>query len=839
MTSLILGLRLAVRRFVREPGFAVPAIATVAIGIGIAASVFALVDGVLLRPLPYPDSGRLVSIRHVAPGTELTSERDKVSLGVLRHYRDRNRVFERISAYREGAFLITDAGSAERIRGTWVFTPDLFSVLRVVPQLGRLPTASDLNLDTGTIGVLLSHDLWVRRYDADPDVIGHTIEISGGGMVAVVTGVAPRGFSFPHPETQAWFVDDLERRVIDQATIRMMGVNAIARLRPGITLEEAEADLNRLVQLLPEAFPDVTVEDLSDLGLRARLRPFKDEIVGDVRLTLLLVLASGGFLLLVTWANVANLLLLRTHRRRVEIGITRALGASEGNIARSLLSESLLLTVTGGLLGLGLARLAVRGRFGFTQDSIPRLDEVEINAAVIGLVVTLALVSGAIVAGICFASTRQRAAGPVLSALRSRSATQGREGQTGRRILVAAQMALALTLLVGSGLMARTFWRLQQVDLGFRPENRLMFYLPVGHFPGADYHDFARLHDQVLSRLRAVPGVDAVEAGSTNAFPLTLPERGSEERWTQTVAPVDAVASGDESWHRANFGYATPGYFQAMGIPLVAGRTFRSQDTSPETSAMIISQSLARDLFGDADPIGRSVEFVDMRMMWGTESVAVVGVAGDVPGTTLRAGGARAMYFPLLHPPAADAPYRHTPRQIYVVQARGDLASLVPELRRAVNEVDPGLTMLDIASLKELVAGATAQERIVMRLLLVSAGTALFLGAVGIYGVLAYAVRRRTAEIGIRLALGASPLRVTRLVVSQGAALSVAGIAAGLVAAVLLTRFIASLLYETSPTDPATFAGMTVLLLGMALVASYIPARRASRIDPAEALRAE
>lgn len=840
MTSFVLEIRLAVRRLIGEPGLSVPAIATMAIGIGVAASVFALVDGVLLQPLPYPDPERLVSIRHDASGTELTS--DRVSPGLLLHYRDGSRVFETVAGYNEMSFTFTDGSEAERVLAS-VVTPELFSVLQVVPQLGRVPVASDDRFDdstnTGTLGVLLGHDLWVRRYGADPDILGRTIEIDGEPR-AVVVGVAQQGFSFPNAATEAWLVQVPEKLPWSRrAEVREgLYMGAIGRLRSGVTLEQAEVDLNRLIHGLPAAFPDVTADDISELGLRAEIRPFKDEIVGDVRVTLLLVLASGAFLLLVTWANVANLLLLRTHHRRVEIGITRALGATEPRVALRLLSESLVLTLAGGLIGLALASAATQARFGFAPHQLPRLDEVGVNAAVIGVTVMLAVVSGILMSVICLASTRQRVAGPALSALRSRSATPDREGQMGRKVLVGAQLALALTLLVGSGLMVRTFSQLRQVDLGFRADGALSFYLPITHLgSGARYQPVAQLHDRVLRRLREVPGVDAVEAASHSVFPLTV--RGSND--LPQIARAEERTATAEPWPRALPGYATPGYFEAMGIPLIAGRPFRSEDTSWDAPGVILSQSLARDLFDHTDPIGRRVAFASFPS-WA--DLSVVGVVGDVPGTTLREGNSKTIYLPNLYPAivgaGTEAPYWYVPFwEMYVIRTDRDFASLVPELRRAVHEVDPRLPMMDIASLDDIVREATAQEGVVMRLLLVSGATALLLGAIGIYGVLAYSVRRRAGEIGIRLALGASPLRVTRLVVAHGAAVSVAGIAAGLAAAVLLTRFIASLLYETSPTDPVTLAVVSLLLFGVALAASYIPARRASRIDPAQALRAE
>jgi predicted permease len=837
---MLMELRRAVRRLARDPGFSGTAVATLAVGIGLAASVFALVEGVLLRPLPYSDAERLVSVRHVAPGIEFT--RDGVSPGVFLHYRDRNRAFEAIATYHTTSSTLTGGERSEPVR-TAMVTPELFELLRVGARIGRLPTALDHDMDyeadAGTVGALLSHDLWVRRFGADPSVIGRTIELDGNPFV-VVTGVAEEGFAFPDPETAMWLVVPHEDTPwISRAGLRNgMSLDAIARLGPGSTLGDGEADLNRLVGLLPEAFADVTTANLAETGLRATVVPYKDEVVGDVRVALLLVLASGAFLLLVTWANVANLMLLRTHRRRVEMGIVRALGASERHVAGSVVSESLVLCAAGALLGLGLARVAIEARFGFDVHQVPRLDGVGVNAAVVGVVVALALVSGALMAAICLAGTRQRVAGATLATLGTRSAAGVRDGQRGRRVLVAVQMAMAMTLLVGSGLMARTYTNLQQVDLGFRSQGALVFSLPARHLGLApDYHAYAQLYERVFDRLREVPGVDAVESASAGAFPLTVPEFLDVQR----IAPAGSAGSRAEDWPLAASGYATPGYFHAMGIPLLAGRPFRMQDTSLDAPGVIVSRSLAHDLFAGTDPIGRVVAFVDFPS-WA--SFTIVGVVGDVPGTTMREPDARAVYLPLMHPAAAEVItgnlHRFLPfSDVVVVRTERDAAVLLPELRRAVEEIDSRLAILDFAVLDDIVADATAQERITLRILLVSAASALFLGVVGIYGVLAYTVRLRTAEIGVRVALGASPERVRRQVVLQGVLLSGTGVLVGLGTALLLTRFMAALLYATSPTDPATFAIVTLLLLGVAFAASYVPATRASRVDPARALRAE
>jgi predicted permease len=402
-------------------------------------------------------------------------------------------------------------------------------------------------------------------------------------------------------------------------------------------------------------------------------------------------------------------------------------------------------------------------------------------------------------------------------------------------------MAMALTLLIGSGLMARTYWQLQRVDMGFESRNRLSFRLSTGHLGlDAGYGDMSELHARVLERLRTVPGVEAVEAGSIAVFPLVLPDAIDFQPIMPAEGPEGLERAGTPQ-PQALVGYATSGYFDAMGIPLISGRRFEIRDASLDAPGVIVSTSLANALFGDAEPLGRAVRFADFSS-W--SSLTVVGVVGDVPGRTVREGASRAIYLPHVHPAAADVVaggvYRYRPDdERYVVRTARDFASVVPELRRAAQEVDPRLPLLDITLVDEIVGEAAARERVVMRVLVVSAAAALFLGVVGVYGVLGYAVRRRTAELGIRLALGASPERVIRQIVAQGAALSTAGIVAGIAAALLLTRFMAALLYRTSPTDPVTFTATALLLLAVSLAASYLPALRASRIDPAQALRSE
>lgn len=839
MTSLRSDLQLAVRRLSREPGFTLATIVTLAIGIGIAASVFALVDGILLRPLPYPDAQRLVSIRHQAAGITLT--RDRVSAGMFLHYRDRNRVFEGIGTYEEMAYTLTGGdGSSERVQAATV-SPELFSVLRVTPALGRLPAASDYAYDmasqSGTVGALLSHDLWARRYGADPDIIGHTIEVDGQPF-AVVVGVAREGFAFPDRRTRLWLAVPPERLPWSTlaAVHQGMFLTTVARVRPGITLPEVEQDLNRMIRLLPDAFGDVTARDLETLRLRAMVRPLKDEFVGSVRATLLLVAASGAFLLLVTWANVTNLLLLRTQSRRTEIEIARALGASEGRIARRIGSETALLTCAGGALGLWIAFLATSTRFGFATDQLPRLEDVGIGVTVVVLVIALATVATLLMTFLCLASTRNGGSGPSFTALRSRSPTQGPDGHRVRSVLVGAQVAISLVLLVGSGLMVRSFSRLTKVDVGFRPDSAFRFYLPTTHLGlDASYREIAQVHDRVLQRLRALPGVASAAAISRRVSPLASDDGSDPE--PIAIAGAEAPAQG---WPLALHGLATPEYFRTMGIPIIAGRDFTLQDLAPGSAGAIISQALARALFGSASPIGQAVRFANYQT-WAP--LTVVGVVGNVPGASLRDGAARAIYLPHLPPAASyDVSSQFLYRPIwesYVIQSPRPASALLPEVRRAIHEIDPRLPVLEVSSLSDVVRNATARERITMRLLLVSAGTALVLATVGVFGLMAYAVRRRTMEIGIRIALGATPSHVARFVLAQGAVPCLGGIAAGLVLALVSMPWLSALLYETSPSDAATFVSITAFLLAVSVAACAIPAKRAVRVPPAIVLHAE
>ncbi len=832
LDDLLRDLRLAVRRLMREPGYTVPAVATLALGIGVTVAVFALVDAVLLRPLPYTEPHRLVALHHhtLSADQPMTGS----SEALLHHYLDGSHSIDALGYYFDGVTTLTDLDAPEQVSHAMA-TPSVFEALGVSPMLGRLPGTEDVSEGHRAGGLVISHDLWVRRYGADPDIIGRRIELER--EAAPVVGVMPPGFHFPHRETQLWI--GLAPMRSSRFVLENLWLSSVARLRPGTSAADAERDLERLIALLPEAFPEVTRERLHSVGLRARVVPLKDEVVGDVRPALLLLLGTAAFLLLITGANATNLTLARAERQRREVVVARALGAGGVHVARRFLVECLLVAGLGGAIGLALAYAGVTTRFGFAPDAIPRLDGVAMNGRVLGLAVFLSALAAGLLGLVSTLGARRAELAGALSVAGGR-VTAGRREQAVRRVLVAGQVALALTLLIGSGLMARSFWRLSQVELGFEAGPALTFLPPLPINEYGDYQASARVSHEILRRVRELPGVEAIEAASHGIFPLSPGPKYLNMRMAVPGREAPAGTARGAEWPSALYGFATPGYFEAMGIPLLSGRTFESGDMGTGGPTVVLSRSLARDLFGTEDPIGRQVHWT---IPANAHPYTVVGVVGDVPASSLHEGATRTVYFPNIYPlPAemADAPLSHAPlAETYVVRATVPPATLLPAIRRAVADVDPKLVMTRVGTLDDIVADSMAETRLTMLLLLIGAGTALLLGMIGIHGVLAYTVGRRTSELGIRIALGSTPAGVVRMIVAQGARIALAGAALGVVASLGLSRFLRGLLFEVAPNDLATFVAMTALLIAVAVVASWLPARRAGRIDPVRAVKTE
>jgi predicted permease len=636
----------------------------------------------------------------------------------------------------------------------------------------------------------------------------------------------PQAFDFPRPQTQVWtwwFARPWPM-------IRAGGLeeHGIARLKPGVSVADAQADLQRLIPSLADAYPDVTPADLRHAELRAMVISLKDAVVGDARPSLIILLYTVSFVLLIALAKVANLILVRGERQHREVAVVKALGATGRDLTRRFLSESLAVALLGGALGLALAYVAVAWRFGFEPGQIPRLHEVHVGGAVLAVTAGISIVSALLLGGLSLMRAGRVDFTAALKGALGRM-TGGRDWQRAQRVLVAMQVALALTLLIASAMMVQSFWRLAHAPLGFDPHGVLTFQISMDG--QQTYQDEARFHARLLERLRTIPGVSG--AGATFNTPLTPTALGL----TGLLDVENAPRASDKVSPSISIDVVTPGYFHAMGIPLVRGRTFRPGDLLGGGRPAIVSAATVRALFGGQDPIGRQIRLRPSYF----PPFTVVGVAGDVPGETIAGGPSRLVYFPDLDDFAAqpDTEVNLPQRGVTTIVVRASLppASLVPTVRRVVHDLDPQVPVVLVRTMDDIVAASMARARLMMLLLLVAGGAALVLGVIGLYGVVSYTVARRRREIGVRIALGASPVAVGRLVMRQSADVVVAGIGVGLAAAFALTRLLGSVLYDVSPSDPLSYGAMTGLLFVVALIASYIPARRAGRVDPVQVLR--
>ena len=822
-------LRYGMRRLRRERGFSIPVIATLGFGIGATVAVAVLADAVLIRPLPYSDASRIVVVGHRAPAAGALDGGQSESTYL--HYLRGNRTFDAFGIYFERDLSLTGEGNPARVVSA-LMTPSVFQVLGVNPAHGRYCSADDdlvaRSAGAGNALVVISDVLWASRYGRDPGIVGRRIEINRGG--ATIIGVMPPGFHFPRVDTELWYCQPVDAADPGSGTHQ----TGIALLRKGVSDREAESDLERLRATLGDAYPNAARE-LDRAGMnRSVVTPLRDIIVRDVRPALVLLGCTAALVLLVAWANAVNLVMVRSETQGRQVAVERALGATTADVAQRLLCESIVLALAGGLVAWLIASTAIAYRFGFAVGEIPRLHEVRVGPFAVALTIGLALFSAALLSGAAFARTSSTR---VLAALRGGvgRSTSGKHWRGTQRTLVAVQVCLALALLIASGMMVQSYWKLARFDLGFDPTSVLTVEIPLPFRGYPRYEDGARFYDEALLRVRSLPGVVSAEAGG----PVPL-SRATGAGTTPMVAS-DSALPGGVSNIAVQAGVVTPGWFAAMRIPVIQGRTYRRGDLVSGEHPIVISAALARTLFADSNPLGRRLRVVNMGRM---PSYTVVGVVGDVRGERIPDGPVRAIYFPVLRDLAATPdsapPIPFWPRELPIV-VRSSVApsSLLDPIRRIVAEIDAQVPVTNPRTLDAIVTASTARTRLTMLLLLAGAGVALLLGVVGIYGVVSYAVSQRTSEIGIRMALGATPGAVNAMVLKEGVVMTVAGIAAGLVVALGVTRLLRGLLYEVSPTDPLTFVGMAVLLSVIALAACMAPARRASRIDPVQALRAE
>lgn len=812
--TLFQDLRFAARQLRADPTFTATAVLALALGIGATAAIFSVVNGVLLRPLPYAHAERLVMM--VEKSDRIQLPRMWVSLPNFEDWKERNRSFEILGAFGTAVVGVTGGGDPERIQISWV-TGELLNVLSARPAIGRSFNA-DEQVVGGPRSVVLEHGLWQRRFASDPGVLGRTVQLDGQDYTVI--GVMPPDFQFPpvlssNVEAIISTAPVIEEEPDIRRRTNHPGLVALGRLRPGVTVGQARAEMQQLAAQLRQENP----ENFDDGVVVASL---KDEVVGDARTALLVLLAAVFFLLLIACANVAGLQLARGAWRQRELSLRSALGASRGRLIRQLLTESMLLSVIGGTLGLLVGTWGAAALLSISPGSLPRADQVEVDGRVLLFSLVVASLTG-LLSGLAPAFLVSRT--DLGDALKEGSgrATSGLHRQRFRRLLVISELALAVVLLAGAGLMIRSFQRIRNVQPGFDPSGVVMMELTLPTARYARPEQQSAFFSRVLERVGSLPGVDA--AGLVTDPPLSGAGRQSGLRIADQAPPPGELPP------LTDIEVISPGYFQALGVPLIEGRRFSEQDGVTSSRVAIVDEALAHRFWPGGSPIGKRVAFDNAdkgEAVWRE----IVGVVRTVKNYGLDATGRMLIYVPSLQEPE--------PTMTLVVRGGAAApAELVPSIRREMQALDSSLPLGDPRVLEQLLVDSVAPRRLQALLLSVFAATALLLASLGTYGVVAYSAARRTHEIGIRMALGAGRVQVLGMIIRQGVSLTLLGAAVGLVAALTLTRTLRSQLFEVSPTDPLTFACITAVITLVALAASYLPARRATKVDPLVALRSE
>jgi predicted permease len=805
-------LRYGLRVLLKNPGFTAVAVIALALGIGANSAIFSVVNTVLLRPLPYKDPDRLVMVWE--ENAKAGYPRDTPAAANYIDWRDQNQVFEGMAAIADQSFNLTGAGEPERIEGRRV-SASLFPLLGVEPHLGRALLPEE-DQPGGNRVVVLSHGLWQRRFGSDAKIIGQPLTLNGESYEVV--GVMPPHFQFPTREDELWVPIAFTPQQAANRGNHYLQV--VARTKPGVTLEQAQAEMSTIAARLRQQYP----EQNTDLG--ATVTPLHEHVVGDIRPALLVLLGAVGFVLLVACANVANLLLARAAARQKEIAVRIALGASRLRLVRQFLTESVLLAVLGGVVGLLLSVWGVSLLKTFIPENISQARAITIDARVLGFTVLVSLLTGLIFG---LAPAVQASNFNLNETLKEggRDSAAGSRGNRIRALLVVAEVAVSLVLLIGAGLLINSFLRLRSVDPGFRADNLLTMSIVL---PQQKYPDAARraaFYTELVSRIEALPGVKS--AAVTNWIPLVF--QGDSIGFSIEGRPDPAPGQGRRPTVVTRVVH--PHYFRTMGIQLLRGREFGEQDGAESPAVAVVSETMARRHWPGEDPTGKRITPGPATSTDPDDWVTIIGVAQDVRQFELGADPKPQMYVPYAQGWSSFAP-RHL-----VVSTAVEPLSLAATVRQTVWEIDKDQPVSDIRTMEEVLSESLARQRFSMLLLGIFAAVALALAAVGIYGVMSYSVAQRTHEIGIRMALGAQRGDVLKLAVGQGLKLVLIGVALGLAAAFVLTRVMASLLFGVSATDPATLVTISLVLIGVAVLASYIPARRATKVDPMVALRYE
>jgi putative ABC transport system permease protein len=816
-------LRYGARMLLKNPAITFVVILALALGVGANTAIFSVVDAVLLRPLPYPESDRLVFLNETSKSMDEIS----VSYPNFTDWRNQNHVFEKIGVYNRGSYNLTGSGEAERIV-TGQVSADMFAALRVNPLMGRLFT-NDEDKPGATPVVLLSYPLWQRRFGGQASILDQPLTLNGKSYTVI--GIMPDGFQFPS-RVEMWVpVGQLSGEPNWQQRGNHPGLYGVARLKPGVTFAQAKAEMDTIGANLEKQYQD------SNAGNGIGVRPLLEIFVSDIRRALWVLFAAVAFVLLIACANIANLLLARAQSRQKEMAIRAAMGAGRWRIARQLLTESVLLALIGGSLGILFARWGIALILYISPNAIPRAKEISLDWRVLAFTIGLSFLTG-----VLFGLVPALQAGVVDVHETLKETGRGTSGKHWlRSSLVIAEVATTLVLLVGAGLMIRSFYRLQKVNPGFSYDHLTSFSvsLPQKKYSNDDQRD--QFYTRLLENLRGLPGVEATAA----ATGLPLGNNGWQTSFTIDGQP--APPPGQTPLMEACL--VTPDYFRAMNIPIKSGRAFNDHDdrsalagkdlsklSEPEKevaalNSIVIDEEFARRYWPNEDAVGKRI-----RLGGGVDSKAplltVLGVVGRVKMEGLGQDSKRVQgYFPFAQNPSSG--------MTVILKAAGDPNQLIAAVRQQVKSIDPDQPIYSIRSMDDIRAESVAPERLNLTLLSLFAGIALVLAVVGIYGVMSYSVTQRTHEIGIRMAIGAQPRDVFRMVLRQGMMLALIGVVCGLVGAFLLTRLMASMLFGVEPTDPLTFTAIAILLTGVALIACYLPGRRATKVDPVVSLRYE
>jgi putative ABC transport system permease protein len=816
MQTLWQDLRFGVRMLLKNPGFTLIAAITLALGIGANTAIFSVVNAVLLRPLPYPEPDRLVFIYNTRFKMLMDAE--------FLRLRDEARSMERVSLYAPTTYTLTGMGEPERI-SSGTASRDFFTVLGAPMALGRTFRLEEEPQGQDS-AVILSHDFWRRKFSANPGAIGQSLTLDGRSYTVV--GVLPQGFKSPlelqiDKAVELWTPPGY----YPPSPCCSHGLNVVGRLREGRTLEQAQAETKAIIAGVMKDYPDGYPKDGSKQAL---LKPLTAEIVGDLRPALWTLLAAVVFVLLIACANVANLQLGRGEMRVSEIAIRTALGASRSRVIRQLLVESLLLAVIGGGLGLLLASWGLDLLPTLGAEKIPRLQEGALDTRVLVFTLATSLLTGVIFG---LAPAFQAVKFDLHTSLKEggRASASPKSRRRLRNALVVTEVALSLMLLAGAGLLIRSFWRLQQVDTGFMTERLLTMRLfpPESNYP--DDLKVAAFYEELLQRVRSLPGVK--DAAAASDVPIGGGNAG-------TVIQIEGGSSEPEFRRVDEFRVVSPSYFSTMGIRLLRGRFLEDSDHERARPVTVINEALARAYWPNEDPIGRRFRLLDAPREYArTVFLTVVGVVADAKNDGLTEAVANEAYVPMRQRTVAVAKMGFARQMSLAVRTSVEPMNLTNAIRRQVWTIDRSVPVTKTRTMEQILATVTSQPRFNTILLGIFAAVALTLAGVGIYGVLSYSVTQRTREIGIRIALGARRGDVLRLVVRQGMLLALLGVAIGLAASFALTRLMTGLLYEVSATDPATFTLIAVILTLVALAACYLPARRATKVDPMVALRCE